>query len=865
MSVALPSGQGTTTYVYQGNATIVTDPAGKWKKFINDAFGNLVQVIEPEPAGGADLNTYYTYDLLNHLTQVSMPRGTATQTRTFVYDSTTQRLMSATHPESGTVTFTYNGDGTVATKIDAKGQKVAYGYDSLQRPGSITVYPNGVTADPCQGVMTYYDSNPDDQGKGVPFTQNAANRVELVVWGGSACAGGYTYREAFSYSSAGKVLKQRLSVIKSSMQRDLDAEYGYNNEGQVTSVKYPAWDDNGSGSWQVVPGAFYWYTFDSMGRPSKMTDNDPQRPVDWVKDVLYGPAGNVTQTRYLETKGASAPQDVYYLQTHTYNTLFQLTRMTTVREGGGGGGTIMDIVYRFSATQNNGKITQHKDWVSGEEVTYQYDSLQRLIAATTTGPEWGQSFGYDGFGNLLSKSVTKGPAPTLSINVDGATNRITTSGFGYDANGNMTSIPGQSGVAYDALNRLTTASGDQYSYRPDNKRLWKKLPSGAEEIYFYSITGERLGAYQPVVSGPSLYLKQNSTNVYFAGTMIRSQGQAVVMDRMGSVRSHGGTSTRYFPYGEEQTSTANEKNKFGTYFRDGTTGLDYADQRYYGSGAGRFLSADPSGSKTGTASSQSWNRYGYVEGDPVNRIDPKGLDLFELGGAFERYFNEGISPYSSVNRGSWVWASLSGGWWPWSQGYNCYMTGREMGEDVLCPIWRATVYALAQAWTAAAAAGGGGGGGGGQPVRTPMPKFLRVTNDCYQVPEGGFVTRKISYELADDSEPPQFYRNAVVWEHLVGDLPDCGPLCSMGGASFDDNHSAFNLRGVQRMNVVQSFSARLPTGQAIPVFVRGFGRDYGYLDIVKTKYVIYINGNAGGRVDDKTGQLIKDTYKECSK
>ena len=32
-----------------------------------------------------------------------MPRGANTQTRDFVYDSTTQRLSSATNPENGTV------------------------------------------------------------------------------------------------------------------------------------------------------------------------------------------------------------------------------------------------------------------------------------------------------------------------------------------------------------------------------------------------------------------------------------------------------------------------------------------------------------------------------------------------------------------------------------------------------------------------------------------------------------------------------------------------------------------------------------------------------------------------------------------
>jgi uncharacterized protein RhaS with RHS repeats len=36
-----------THYTYQGNQTTITDPAGKWKTYVNDAFGNLVQVQEP--------------------------------------------------------------------------------------------------------------------------------------------------------------------------------------------------------------------------------------------------------------------------------------------------------------------------------------------------------------------------------------------------------------------------------------------------------------------------------------------------------------------------------------------------------------------------------------------------------------------------------------------------------------------------------------------------------------------------------------------------------------------------------------------------------------------------------------------------
>jgi len=55
LSVTQPGNSGTTTYVYEGNTVKVTDPVGKWKKYTSDAVGNLVQVTEPDPGGGADV------------------------------------------------------------------------------------------------------------------------------------------------------------------------------------------------------------------------------------------------------------------------------------------------------------------------------------------------------------------------------------------------------------------------------------------------------------------------------------------------------------------------------------------------------------------------------------------------------------------------------------------------------------------------------------------------------------------------------------------------------------------------------------------------------------------------------------------
>src|SRR6266700_4522963 len=134
----------------------------------------------------------------------------------------------------------------------------------------------------------------------------------------------------------------------------------------------------------------------------------------------------------------------------------------------------LDLTYTFPSGSNNGKISSQTDNLSGETVTYQYDSLNRLISASSS-QAWSETYGFDGFANLVSKTPTGG-APALSIAVDPATNHIV--GQTYDASGNQTSSPYP--VYYDAENRLEFVSlaGVHYRYDSRNKRIWKSTSSG---------------------------------------------------------------------------------------------------------------------------------------------------------------------------------------------------------------------------------------------------------------------------------------------------------------------------------------------------------------------------------------------------
>ena len=117
------------------------------------------------------------------------------------------------------------------------------------------------------------------------------------------------------------------------------------------------------------------------------------------------------------------------------------------------------------------------------------------------------------------------------------------------------------------------------------------------------------------------------------GKLISAEGNAVKVDRLGSVRNGGPGNLGYqaqYPYGVEYTTTANDREKYATYTRDSVTGLDYAMNRYYASQWGRFLSPDPRGGRI--SDPRSLNRYGYVRDDPVNRNDPSGLCDQDIAG-----------------------------------------------------------------------------------------------------------------------------------------------------------------------------------------------------------------------------------------
>jgi RHS repeat-associated protein len=263
--------------------------------------------------------------------------------------------------------------------------------------------------------------------------------------------------------------------------------------------------------------------------------------------------------------------------------------------------TVPDLAYGFAlGTANNGNvqtIVNLRD--PGRTQHFAYDGLNRIVLsrtqATTGGNAWGQAFGYDPWGNLLTMTVTQGTAPSLAVTV-GTTNRVTSAGFGYDAAGNMTG-DGLCTYSWDVEGRQTSVGGTgctatSYTYDGDGKRV--KKSSG--KLYWYGMNADALLETDLSGNNPIEY-------VFFGGKRLARRDASgnvsfYLSDHLGSSRvvtSAAGAildDSDFYPFGGERVVQSSSGNtyKFTGKERDPESGNDYFPARYLANSLGRWLS-----------------------------------------------------------------------------------------------------------------------------------------------------------------------------------------------------------------------------------------------------------------------------------
>src|SRR5882762_10171784 len=113
------AGGGTTSQLCSsssyglGYPMLTVDEAGKKRQTWTDGFGRMMEADEPDATGSLTVATCYSYDLNNNLIAVLQ---NSSRQRAFTYNLLSQ-LLTAGNPESGTITYSYDNNGNVQTKV----------------------------------------------------------------------------------------------------------------------------------------------------------------------------------------------------------------------------------------------------------------------------------------------------------------------------------------------------------------------------------------------------------------------------------------------------------------------------------------------------------------------------------------------------------------------------------------------------------------------------------------------------------------------------------------------------------------------------------------------------------------------------
>jgi RHS repeat-associated protein len=665
---ALPSGNScpsaqpanTIFTTYSTNATTVTDQAGKSRKSVTDGLGRLSTVFE-DPSG-YNYETDYTYDALNNLLTVNQKGGSTNsanwRTRTFTYDSLS-RLVCASNPETstaacpatastnltpGTTGYSYDLDGNLLQKTSPAPNQtgsstvtLSYCYDALNR-----VTGKAYTAQTCSNGLlpTPLVSYTYDQSAclGLSACYNVGHRTGMTDQAGS---------ESWAYDTMGRIWADQRTT--NSLSKTFT--YSYNLDGSTAMLGYPTGPNNTNP--EVVA-----YQPGGAGRPLSLTTNG----AGFVGDAHYAPSGAMCNLQddwdgewtAVNTYNSRLQPATYQVQQQFSGTLpTSCTAITTTAN-------VMDFKYNFidSSSHNNGNvqsITNNIDWHRSQ--SFVYDSLNRISTAQTNADNqpayqgdtnsiklcWAETYTYDAWGNLLSLGLNSATQPNYVgctqesgfnyTNSMGANNRLTATGFTYDAAGNMIASPGPSTYVYDAENHLTstaTPSGSAtYTYDGDGKRVMKSTGT----LYWY-------GASSDALLETDLSNNLKFQYFYFGGQRVgrennSNQVQWYFGDHLGSSRVvfslNGDDDSDFYPFGGERviSSGAGNQYKFTAKERDSESGLDNFGARYDSSSMGRFMTADPGNIGVNRLNPQSWNAYSYSLNNPLSLTDPTGLYVCE--------------------------------------------------------------------------------------------------------------------------------------------------------------------------------------------------------------------------------------------
>jgi RHS repeat-associated protein len=631
-----------TNYAYGGDHVDVTPPAGgTLTRTYSDARGRTTSLIQYHAgtfSGAAD-TTSYTYDPAGN--RLSMTDQAGDQWH-WTYDLFGDAL-SATDPDTGATTNTYDAGQRLTQTQDARGAKLQYGYDQLNRKISLQEYQSAGSGGWATDAVWTYDTLA--KGQLTSSTSYVGSTPTTLGTAYSESVTGYDlmYRPtATSYT---------LPAAAAPLAGTYTTSYTYNPDGSLATQSDPAegglpaetisagYTAIGNPAGATIPGNQFAIKYSAIGQVSQDVRSDGAKLL-WDTYGYDLTSARLTADIVTNTTGVN-----FAYRTYAYNNAGSITSITDTPTTGAVDTQCFSYDYAQRLTQadtpaNNNCATAPTNTNLGGPApywqTYTYDvsgDRQTVIrhATTGTGSDLRDTYAYPALGSghrLQTVTHASAPAGTTSYTNTG------TATYGYDGAGNTTTSPGQT-LSYDPrgdLGSVTTSAGTQTNvYDADGELLLRTDPTNGTTAYLgdTELTANPGGAVTAnrTYQSAGIAYACRTTSTGGGGPTLTwlsadPQGTATIAVDLTTAAA---TVRHNDPFGNPRDGSAPAWPNTDGYLNKPTnafTATTHLGAREYDPKIGRFLSVDP---VLDTGDPQSLNGYAYADNDPVNGSDADGL------------------------------------------------------------------------------------------------------------------------------------------------------------------------------------------------------------------------------------------------
>lgn len=345
---------------------------------------------------------------------------------------------------------------------------------------------------------------------------------------------------------------------------------------------------------------------------------------------------------------------------------------------------ILNKVVGYASFSNYDALGRPWDTAYGSAAAsshFSYDPVnKRLTGISVFSPVQGgllvdNEYEYDNKGNITT--ITDKLNKLLPTNISSETytpvraHAVGSTGSGrifhYDDNGNMDN-DGLRNIVYDHDNMPTLIGDINFIYDGTGTRVQKSTPGAATHYVdkLYECTNGFCDKH--IYAGETRIAIKTATQTYYLHG--DHQGSTVlVTDKDGYSKE----SVAYYPFGETRSDVSSVylNYLYTGQEQDRETELYNYDARIYSPDLGRFMT--PDSYVPDPENPQSFNRYAYVQNNPINRVDPSGNWDFDFDNGFSGgggssasiflYSGNSWGPGNSWGSSiSWGSSNFSGSW-----------------------------------------------------------------------------------------------------------------------------------------------------------------------------------------------------------